>query len=84
MKRLILLLLALFLVGCGNDDNNPTVPQLVNAECRDSNPDCDIMPLAVGNSWTYENIYYDSLGVELNRDTTYYSVTKDSVIDSET
>jgi hypothetical protein len=83
MRRIFLLVILIAIIGCGDDDENPIVTQLMNGDCLNSNPDCEIIPLAVGNSWVWEEIYYNSSGTEIGRDTLDDQVTRDSVVNSE-
>ncbi len=74
MKRLAILLVCACFVFCGkDDDDNPVVPQ----------PNTDIFPLAIGNTWTYEIIYYGQNGYETSRDTARISVARDTLIEGE-
>ena len=71
--------------GCGDDDDNPVVETGdLNLACHQPGNPCDIRPLAVGNSWTWERLSYDTSGQEMNRDTIYESIDRDTTIDGET
>jgi hypothetical protein len=56
---------------------------MINSNCQDSNPDCEIIPLEVGNSWTYEIISYDTTGNETGRDTSINIVDEMRTFNSE-
>jgi len=85
MRNAIFISLAILTIGCGNDEvSNSTGAGELNAACRESGSTCEIIPLAVGNSWTYEITTYDSLGQLLDCDTSVETIGKDSVIDNET
>jgi hypothetical protein len=72
MKRLVILLACIGFCFCGKDDN-PAGPQ----------PNNDIFPLAIGNYWNYEIVYYNDQGYEASRDTIRTSVVDDTLIDGE-
>lgn len=73
MRRLIILLSCVSILFCGKDHKNPVQPQRSN----------DIWPLALGNYWNFEMVYYNDLGYEVSRDTTEFSVVRDTLIEGE-
>ncbi len=82
MKRLIFLaIIVTIFLDCGQE--NPLTNQEVNADCRKRYASCDIMPLDVGNTWTYEAVGYDSLGGIEYIDTFVITIARDTVINDE-
>jgi hypothetical protein len=72
MRRFAILMVCVASLSCGDDD--PTNPWQGG----------EIYPLAIGNSWTYEVMNFDSLGNVESLDTISASVVRDTVIDGET
>ncbi len=73
MKRLAILLVCAAFFCCGDDDD-PTGP----------NQGGEIYPMAIGNTWTYEVVDFDTSGIEESRDTIWTTVVRDTVIEGET
>ena len=73
MRYLLVLFSCISILYCAKNDNNPVEPQLGN----------DIFPLEIGNYWIYENIYYNDHGYEVSRDTSEYSVVRDTLVEGE-
>ncbi|MCP4566973.1 MAG: hypothetical protein GY841_05270 [FCB group bacterium] len=85
MKRLALFLITILCFGCGDDDGtNPTPPVPGNAACFEAGADCEIQPLAVGNTWTYEYRLYNLDDSLISVDTSDMQIVRDTVIGSET
>jgi hypothetical protein len=85
LNCIFVIITIILISGCEQEtDSTSNLSKPVNYNCIDASQNCDIVPLAVGNTWIYQIINYDTLGNETARFNDTTSIVTDTVIDGET